>query len=500
MNQFQYQNQWAMELIFDWKEYLEKYKYKKEALYYAIIDLISHNKIPKHTRLPSSRELSTQHSISRGIVSIVYETLIADGYLISHPGKGTFTNIHFSRAKTDPLSNIKEKKRYSNIQHFDSIFNKTGDQTGTSSTDKSGGCKYDFRIGMADMDSFPCQNWKSSQNQAFKEYHRFWSNQKADPKGVLELRIAIANHVSRHRGFHPDPSEIFILNGSQMAIQLICQLLVKKNHNVVIEDPCYTGIRNSILYNQGKIISSKIEKDGIEIADWNSKLLFLTPGNHFPTGAVLSLAKRRKIVAWALKKEAYIVEDDFDSEFRYSGIPLPSLKSLDSNNRVIFIGSFSKSIGNFLRLGYMILPGHLIKQFLEIKSLYEPFPGAILEQLTVAQFIRSLAYEKHLRKMNKVLKNKYELLMTGFRSNLPDCMDWNHSNAGMHIYGSWTAGFKKYKKFHSECESYGILWTNPDKYHVNPKNQINILMGFSHFSHKKIRSSTDLMGKIYKKL
>ncbi|UUZ86620.1 PLP-dependent aminotransferase family protein [Paenibacillus sp. P26] len=230
------------------------------------------------------------------------------------------------------------------------------------------------------------------------------------PQGDEQLRSAIAQMLRRSRGIAARPEHVAVTGGSMQAIALLAQLLVAPGEAAAAETPAFTGVRRAIAAAGGRCIDAAVDAQGIVPADWDAKALFVTPARQFPTGAVLSLERRQAPLRWAAEREAVIVEDDYDSEFRHRGKSLEPLKVLDRGERVVYVGGFTTTAPPHVRIGYAVLPPRLAGPFARALALYEPRPVNLLEQRALAAFMQSGEYERHLRRMKRIYSRKFALL------------------------------------------------------------------------------------------
>jgi len=310
-----------------------------------------------NTLLPSTRLLSEQLNVSRNTIILAYERLIAEDYICSRRTIGTFVNPKLPESSLTIVSINKNKvavgERHSERNPI--IFKGRVQALNNPNREK---LDIDFWIGRPDPESFPIKRWRQltvsqlqNSGSNMTEYH--------DPAGIYELRHAIAHHLRPARGIDVDPEQIIIVNGSQEALNVVARLLVKKGTEVVTECPCYQGAVYVLESYGAKIHPVNIDEDGLEVSDLpktKTSLAYVTPSHQYPIGSTLSLNRRIRLLDWAREVGAYIVEDDYDSDFRHHGSPLTAVAGQDPHGSVIYMGTFSKSIGAGLRIGYMVVP------------------------------------------------------------------------------------------------------------------------------------------------
>ncbi|WP_372008396.1 PLP-dependent aminotransferase family protein [Paenibacillus chitinolyticus] len=350
-----------------------------------------------------------------------------------------------------------------------------------------------FELSGTDSAAFPRQAW----NRCLHEQVRsaaFLESPLRDPQGDYSLRSAIALHLRRSRSIDADPDCVAIVNGSMQAIALTMQLLVNPGDEVVVESPGYSGAVRAAAAAGGVPVDAPVDGQGIIPQPWNARLLFVTPGRQFPTGAVLPLKRRQELLRWAKERGAVIIEDDYDTEFRYAGRPLEPLKALDREGRVLFVGTFSRTMYAGLRLGYAVLPPSLVEPFRRAKQHYEPLTTGMMEQRALAAFMNSGAYERHLRRMQRVYGEKAALLRSGLTA-LDPAFEWMPSEAGLHIFGWWKGGAEAYRRFAAECAERGVFWRAAGP-HVRCGERPAACFGFGHLSREEIGRGIAVMTEV----
>ncbi|WP_128895173.1 MocR-like pyridoxine biosynthesis transcription factor PdxR [Longirhabdus pacifica] len=463
-----------MPLFIPLEAYKKRYTYKYKALYHALHDAITSGHIPNHTKLPSTRALAKQYQLSRGIVNQVYEMLTAEGYIFSEVGKGSYVTF---TALTSPVE-CTEKKPDIPLSKWGQQLSKFDHTLVHTLVDAKENTLH-FHVGTPDQRHFPKALWSRSLYQSVRETIDHPHYDLYDTQGNLALREAICQHVRHHRGIHCTPEEIVLVNGSMQAIAILAQLLLDAEDHVMIENPCYSGILNAIATTGASPIPLPVDQDGVVFEPHPSKMLFTTPSRQYPTGSVLSLKRRQHMLHWANEQHAYIVEDDYDSEFRYKGKPIEPLKVLDQEQRVIYIGTFTKTMMTALRIGYVILPPSLVQAFITGKKLFEPHPSNGLEQRALAHFMKTGHYDRHIRKMTRVYKSKqtyfFHLLSTYCRT----WFSFHASDSGLHVFAEWKGSEEAYEKAKTYSLQQGISWTDCTSYYYHHPVP-SACFGFSH--------------------
>ncbi|MFD2444607.1 PLP-dependent aminotransferase family protein [Bacillus sp. CGMCC 1.16607] len=466
--------------------YLNKYPYKYLAFYHAIRDGIFNGTIPAGTRLPSSRELASQYSLSRGTSNIVYEMLLADGYIKTKIGSGTYVSPTFIH------ENVDKKEINYQLSNWGKRLKRDPYQSGISPH-----IKYDFSSQRTQNEQFPIEAWKKAVNQGIKDReYLIDSSSNTDPKGLLELREGIANHLATTRAIDTNAENIVIINGSINGMAIIAQLLISEDNQILVEDPSYIRVRNIIETVGGNPIPFSI-KDGLnDLANHTSRLAYVTPSSQYPTGRVMTLDERLVLLNWADSNNALIIEDDIDSLFSLKQRSVEPLKVLDSHNRVIYFGTFAFTLLTSLRIGYAVVPSYLMDDFINARNVFQPFTVSLLEQAAISQFIKNGSYTKHLRKMRRVYRQKHDIFMTLMNTHLNDAFHWSDGDTGMHIFGWWNGTSETYQIFQELCAKEGILWEDPSPYFFSKPKPCAVFY-FSGFSDEGLEKAVCAMGKIY---
>ncbi|MNH99216.1 HTH-type transcriptional regulatory protein GabR [compost metagenome] len=465
----------TLDLMLPWETCLQQYRYKYLALYHALRSAIHEGTLPGGARLPSSRELAQLYGISRGSVSQAYDMLLAEGYVLPEVGRGTYVApLITEMAERTPARAELPLSAWGHrmLDWHSGTRDMVRDLSGTKGSDRRSGeppSHLSFAEGGTDMRHFPHAEWKSALAFAGKEAVASETLIPEEPFGDESLRAAIAAHLRRSRGITAEPAQICLFSGSMQAIALLTQLLLGEDEPAVVEDPGYRGIVKAVRACGGRPLPAALDGSGIVPQDWQARLLFVTPGRQFPTGAVLSSPRRRELLAWARRKDAVIIEDDYDSEFRWGGRPLEPLKALDKDERVVYVGSFTKTMFATLRIGYAVLPPGLITPMRCAKALYEPTPPAMLEQRALARFMIRGEYDRHLRRMRRIYHARHDalcsLLSEGEMHNLFRVMP---ADAGLHIYALWRRSEEEFQMLCELSVQNGVDFRDARTYGLTP--------------------------------
>lgn len=473
--------------------YLEKYGKKYLTLYHALRDAIVSGKLAHGMQMPPTRELAEMYQVSRGIVSQVYEMLAAEGYLTSHVGQGTFVSFQHRRheglqadARTILLSEWGQ--RVESGLSLPPLKKRAGNGAAFP-------VEIDFGIGRTDTDAFPTAEWNRLLYGSVREMLEKQREEEFAAQGHGGLRDAIARYLKRARGLDVAAEDVVVVNGSMQAIALLAQLLVNPGDAVVMEDPGYRGIREAMAAVGGEVIPAPVDACGIQVADWEARLLFVTPSRQFPTGAVLSLERRQELLQWAARRNAVIVEDVYDSEFRYQGRPIEPLKALDRSGRVVYLGTFSKTMFSDIRIGYAVVPAWLRSAFVKARYLYEPHPTSLLQQRALAQFMNSGQYERHLRRMKRVYGQKHRLCVELLQERLGEWFEFVESDAGLHVFGWWKGSVEGFEAFLEAGREVGVRVPDARGYLMRWEGNA-CMFGFAGLSEEEIREGIGRLGSM----
>ncbi|MFE8697696.1 PLP-dependent aminotransferase family protein [Cytobacillus sp. FJAT-53684] len=447
-----------------------------EPLYSQLYDWIKmeieEDRLLPGMKMPSIRQLTTQLKISRNTVETAYQQLQSEGYLESVPKSG----IWVAEIEKPSLHSIK-------VKHPMMMESKPSSEV-----------LVDFEYGNVDLDKFPLKQWKKCLSDAVVQEND-WLFQYSEKQGELTLRQEISNYLLQSRGVRSTPEQILITGGTQTSIVMICRLLALQENTVAMEEPGYNGVR-SVFEDQGCHIEPvPLEKDGVSvehIQKSRAKAVYLTPSHQFPLGMILSISKRMRLLKWAYETGGYIIEDDYDSEFRYQGQPIPSLKSLDEEEKVIYLGTFSKSFLPSVRLSYIVFPPSLMVQYSRRFAAYNQSVSPIIQR-AMGQFMQSGEFERHIRRMRKLYQRKHQALLRSIEQYMGTKVKIVGEKSGLHILlklkGISTSeliekGLQKGVKVYSSSS----FWLNPDS-----EGHSYIMLGFGGLSIEEIEKGVKLL-------
>jgi GntR family transcriptional regulator/MocR family aminotransferase len=408
-------------------------------------------------RLPPSRELARSLQVSRNTVATAYERLVAEGFLTGRVGDGTFV----AGSVPAPSAGRGATRRQAPPSHAPSDrpgtrrappSNAPSDRPGTRRAPKgdlrpragwtfvprplSGHPdvpRYDFRIGVPDAQLFPHDVWRRLINHEM----RLTANSPgsyAEPSGHPALREAIARHVGYSRSVHAGPDDVIVTNGAQQALDLIGRVLITAGAVVAVEEPGYPPAHDLFASLGARVVGVPVDAEGLDVdrLSANARLVYTTPSHQFPLGTAMSLARRMSLLAWAGKRNAAIVEDDYDSEFRFSQRPLDPLQSLDSGGRVLYVGSFSKTMLPTLRIGFVIAPASLRQELGAARQLSD-WHGQTATQAALARFLHEGLLARHIHRSSRAYGVRRASIVDTIQRDLGEWLDLVPSSAGLHV-------------------------------------------------------------------
>ena len=469
-------------------------------IYKAIRNAILTGDFQSGLRLPASRLLADQLGVSRMTVINAYEQLFAEGYLEGKPGAGTYVASHLPEEFLQPASAEKEKdrsivlKRKVNLSEYGSYLN------GVTTLIKRNHGSTDFvpfQHGLTAVDQFPFDVW----SRIVQHYYKYPKREllgNGDPEGLPSLRKAIAVHLRSSRGVICEPEQVIVTSGAQQALSLIARLLVGAKDTVWMEDPGYLGARDILLSSGAKVVPIPVDNEGINIAKApvarSVKIIYVTPSHQFPLGGTLTLPRRLNLLELGRDKDAWIIEDDYDSEFRYAGRPLSSLQGLDRDNRVIYVGTFGKTLFPSLRLGCMVVPQDLIQFFAAARSLTD-LHSSLIDQAVLAEFIAEGHFARHLRRMRKLYAERQAILIHEIEKNLEGFLEVSPANAGMHLVG-WLPNGVDDELISKRLKEKGVNAAPLSKYAVKRPKRGALLLGYTAFDKRQIRSGAKILRSV----
>lgn len=378
-------------------------------------------------RLPSTRQAAGDYGVSRGMLEEVFDQLAAEGFFERAVGRGTFVAPAMSRLA---MSSRRAAARRTALP------SRRGSRVAANAACREPSVLRPFNAGIADTSEFPWRTWQRLQARATRNLGRD-ALCFADPRGLPDLRAAIARFLAQFRGVRCDPAQVIVFNSAQQALNAIAILLLDRGDRVWLEDPCYLGARAAFELAGAAVAAVPVDADGLRVDLGlrrcpRARLAYVTPSHQYPTGVALSLERRIALLDWAARRNSWIVEDDYDGDFRYAGQPLTALYSLDAQSRVLYAGTFNKSMFVSLRLAYAVAPEELVEPLANIRTQLDGFTPAVQQKAT-ALFLEEGEFASHLRRMRVLYGAKRAALVDGLAPLAERGWTWSANPAGMHL-------------------------------------------------------------------
>jgi GntR family transcriptional regulator/MocR family aminotransferase len=373
--------------------------------------------------LPPSRELARRLSVARSTVTVAYDRLAGEGFVSSQVGAGTFVSEHIATS-THEMKRRPADGPLRPLPIWSSI---------PLSTAFAAPAQFDFRTGLPDAHLFPHDRWRRLfSRQLRSEIVR--DGVYGDPAGHRGLREAIARHIGVARGVEASADDVIFVSGTQQALDVVARTLLRPGDQVAVEDPGYHLVRWLFDSLGVRVSGVPVDHHGliVEALPRHARLVYVTPSHQYPTGVSMSLTRRQALLAWAERNDAAIVEDDYDSEFRFEARPIEPLQTLDNTGRVIYVGSFSKTMLPTLRLGFLVTPPSIRAAVLRAKQVTDWHTSLPL-QMALARFIDEGGFARHIRKMRNIYRVRHAMVTHGLTNEFADHLQTIPSTVGLHV-------------------------------------------------------------------
>lgn len=451
-------------------------------------------------RLPASRRLAQKLGVARMTVVNAYEQLLAEGYLEGRIGAGTFVAAHLPEEFLQTLQNnqakqIKNSRRKIKLSDYGDKLTESGYAVWRSQRPTK---LAPFQHGVPAIDKFPFEVW-----------NKIWQNRQkhplpemfgyGEPAGFAPLRESVAAHLQAARGVKCAAEQIIITSGTQQAVDLIARVLLARGDEIWMEEPCYLGARDIFAANGAKISHVAVDAEGFDVSKAReqndaARLVYVTPSHQFPLGVTMSFARRLNLLEWAGENNAWILEDDYDSEYRYAGRPLPSLQGLDRDGRVIYLGTFSKTIFPALRLGCLVVPRDLIKVFCAARALSDVHSPTI-NQVVLSDFISEGHFARHLRRMRTLYETRQNFLIKAVKNHLGGFVEAARTDAGMHVIG-WLPETVKDEEISRQAGQIGLNVAPLSNYCSRDFGRGGLMLGYTAFDEEQIERGVKKLARI----
>ena len=403
-------------------------------LYRGIREAVLGGRLPPGASLPPSRALASELGVSRNTVTLAYDQLVAEGYLYGRPRSGMQVAVTLPpRPRSRPARSSAERPRRSPRLSSRGLAIASAPLPGLAFAAMT---SRPFRPGVPALDLFPMRLWARLVQRRLRRPPQMGYG---DPAGYAPLRDAIAEYVSASRGVICGADQVIVVNGSQQGVDLAARVLLDAGEEVWMEDPGYPGARTALFAAGAVAVPVPVDDEGMCVAEGEriaprARMAYVSPSHQFPLGATMSASRRLELLRWAARAGAWILEDDYDSEFRYGSRPLASLQGMDQDGRVVYIGTFSKTLAPALRLGYLIVPPGFAEAFRAVRAACDRH-SPVLDQAVLADFMAEGHFARHLRRMRNLYAERQAVLVNGIQRSLGERLAVRTTEAGMHLVG-----------------------------------------------------------------
>ena len=454
-------------------------------LYLALRDVILSGGLRAGERLPATRTLAKETGVSRTTVIDAIDRLVSEGMLVSKVGSGTFVSDTLDRERPPPVSDRGAAPAGSQPRLSYAISHAGGSFARRAWLPHRGGS---FVTALPALEAFPMAHWSRISARLMRGDRGVMMGY-GEPKGYAPLRRAIAMHLSALKGMSCDPGQIFVTCGAQHAFSLIGQLLLNPGDRVWMENPGASGARNAFLAEGAELVPVSVDDEGLVVRDGLEKaphfrLAFVTPSHQQPLGHVMSLSRRFELLKAAEDAQAVVVEDDYDSEFHFGSAPQPALSSIDAHQRVIYVGTFSKSLFPALRLGFIVVPPRMVEAFDRLFMDWVSGPPT-MTQAVAADFMDEGHFATHIRLMRRLYKARYEALIEAAAS-LRGAVEVQETTGGFHTPALLADGIDEARVV-AQAAQRGVTLAPLARYCLAPVQKGGLVLGFGSASPEDIR-------------
>ncbi|WP_045508254.1 PLP-dependent aminotransferase family protein [Bacillus amyloliquefaciens] len=451
-------------IIFAFRSDAPKYK----QIYEQFKTLIEQGNIQANERLPSIRELADSLLVSRNTTLMAYDLLLAEGYIRGETRKGYFAN------EIEP-----------------SLFQQENDIVQAEKTESPQPVSVDFRAGAVDQKHFPLKTWRKLYNQVLTSKKSFLYG---DPFGELDLREQIAAYLLESRGVKTDADSIIIGSSTQQMLIYLSRILKEDFSGIIVENLGFDGAREAFQFHGLSLETMPVYENGADFSQLHAmkeKLIYVTPSHHSPYGVSMSIQQRQTLINWVNKREGYILEDDYDSEFRYTQQPFPALASIQSD-RVIYLGNFSKSFLPGIRISYMVLPQRILHRYKK-RFLYFESTASSLNQLAMAELMKAGEWTRHIKRMRTVYKRKMQHLISHIKQQFGEHVTIIGEQSGLYILVRVHLNYSE-ETLIERAFQYGVKVYPTAIYFVSRKPEPPIIkLGFAHLDTDQIAQGIQLL-------
>ena len=439
-------------------------------------------------RIPSTRVLAVELDVSRLPVLTAYDQLLHEGYLDGRVGSGTFV----SAALPDDF--LQSPVPHAVITRPIGV--RRIPQSPPTARDEGG--LGPFRMSLPALDQFPHAAWA---RLVARHAHTLTHEQMAygDPAGLVPLREAIAEHLRAARAVRCEADQVLIVSGSQAALRLATAVLLAPGDRVAVEEPGYPGARSALVAAGARMVSVPVDEEGMSVASLRRRgrqvrAAYVTPSHQYPLGTSMTAARRLALLEWAFRQGAWVLEDDYDSEYRYVSRPLGALQGMDGHERVVYIGTFSKVLFPAVRVGYLVVPPSLWQRFVDAREAFDLL-SPTLYQLALAEFLREGHFTRHLRRMRGVYLARRDALLTGLTRYCEDWLTVHNADAGLHVAVLLSGGLDDVEVVRRMAER-GLTATALSTCYAGRDRRGGLLLGFGGSTERSLLEATRVLREV----
>ena len=460
-------------------------------VYAGFRDAIQRGDLAAGQQVPSSRALAAELAISRFPVLDAYAQLHAEGYFESRVGAGTYVAASLPEARglarRSAESSGAPRSTSQRSRQFPA-YRQVPWRSGWGA----------FGVHQPALDQFPFEIW-SKLTARHSRAPRAHAMHHIEPLGLEPFREAICAYLRASRAVRCDPGQIMVVSGSQQALDIATRVLVDPGDAVWVEEPCYQLARANLLGSGCRAVPVPVDEEGLDVAAGmraakDARAAFVTPSHHYALGVTMSASRRFQLLEWARQAGAWIVEDDYDSEYRYESMPMPSLQGLDTEERVIYIGTFSKVLFPSLRLGYLVIPPDLLERFATVRFAMDIFPSYLYQEV-LTDFMRAGHFARHIRRMRNLYKARRTALVESLRAEFGDRLEIHGAEAGMHLTVTLPRGCRDTEIATRAAGEHLWLWPLSPCYAGGEPRQ-GLILGFANTPEEQMRDAVRHLGRI----
>ena len=471
-------------------------------LYNALREAMLTGRLRAGTRLPSTRTLAQELGLSRVTVMNAFDQLFSEGCLEGKVGSGTYV-VYGRNGRV--LGRLADQKPALRVPRRPRLLSLRGKRMGKSLANYpkwvSSTASFAFQPNVPAIDEFPFRIWERLLARRWRVASRALFAQR-DVRDYVPLQKALAEYLRTTRGVLCEPEQVIMTTGSQQGLDLISRLLVDRGDAVWIEEPAYLGARNALLAAGATLVPVPVDHEGLKVEEGlrrcpQARLAYVSPSHQYPLGVTLSLARRLQLIDWARRANAWILEDDYDSEYRFVGWPLAALQGLDRYRRVIYLGTLSKVLLPAIRLGYMIVPPDLVDALLATRLVTGRMPS--VEQAVLADFIAEGHFARHIRRMRHVYAERQEALIEAIQRDLNGILEVQPAEGGMHVV-AWLPPDVDDQVASQLASTHGVGCTPLSLYYIGRPKRRGLVLGYGACNKRVIDEGTRRMAEALRTL